>query len=82
MSATAYTRGHPITFNELAGEWVFADTLTPIAGVERPCTLCGKTAEVDGPDPCWGMLPGVKEACCGHGVQPPYIMWDNGEVSG
>ena len=31
-----------------------------------------------GPDPCWGLLPGVKAACCGHGVRNGYISFENG----
>lgn len=31
-------------------------------------------------DPCLGKLPGVKFACCGHGVNDGYIMFDNGRI--
>ena len=35
---------------------------------ERPCNHCGLTAEgEEAPDPCLGMIEGVKFACCGHG---------------
>lgn len=31
------------------------------------------------PDPCLGMLPGVVEACCGHGNDAKaYVMFENG----
>lgn len=51
------------------------------------CTGCGLTVKEehetpDGgyADPCLGILPGVKYACCGHGdkVGMPYIFFDNG----
>jgi hypothetical protein len=36
---------------------------------------------VVGIDPCLGRLPGVKNACCGHGFpQYGYIMFDNSMV--
>jgi hypothetical protein len=31
------------------------------------------------PDPCLGTLPGVAEACCGHGnVQKAYVFFETG----
>lgn len=46
------------------------------------CPACGlKREEEHGPDPCWGMLPGVDAACCGHGGAgdcKPYILFENG----
>ena len=44
------------------------------ASVERPCVQCGQLAAPDGPDPCLGLLPDVKAACCGHGVEEPYVV--------
>lgn len=37
--------------------------------VPRECVACGAAQpKVYGiPDPCLGMLPGVNNACCGHG---------------
>lgn len=33
------------------------------------------------PDPCLGYLPGVRNACCGHGVSgAAYIQFDNGII--
>lgn len=31
------------------------------------CDHCGATMP-EGPDACIGLLPGVIEACCGHGI--------------
>lgn len=31
-------------------------------------------------DPCLGHLPGVKFACCGHGVKEGYISFSNGVI--
>ena len=31
------------------------------------CRECGLKRDEDGHDPCLGTLPGVMNACCGHG---------------
>jgi hypothetical protein len=73
----------------LAGEACerYADDLTPTVdeageSVERPCVLCGLLATPDGPDPCLGLLPDVRAACCGHGVDEPYVVVAHGTVCG
>jgi hypothetical protein len=53
-------------------------------GIERPCVRCGMIAgppepnsmHAYGPDPCLGILHGVIGACCGHGVEEPYLAFD------
>jgi len=44
------------------------------------CKKCGRAyAPSAEPDPCIGMLPGVVEACCGHGNDTKaYVMFENG----
>ncbi len=45
------------------------------------CQMCDKRVEPDQPDPCFGTLPGVTYACCGHGLGVPnraYITFENG----
>ena len=73
-----YFRGHPGVYFEGEACERYADSLTPTVdtqgeSVERPCMQCGLVAVPDGPDPCLGMLPGVNAACCGHGVEEPYV---------
>jgi hypothetical protein len=46
----------------------------------RPCPKCGRHQTGDGHDPCIANLPGVRAACCGHGVQPGYVAFENGTV--
>ena len=48
---------------------------------ERRCTVCGAMVGPDRPDACLGKLPGVREACCGHG-QPrnAYIHFNSGLI--
>jgi len=44
------------------------------------CLLCDKPRTPDGHDPCIANLPGVKFACCGHGVRKGYVSFDNGII--
>lgn len=41
------------------------------------CRRCGAKRS-GGPDACLGMLPGVANACCGHGTREGYIQFTNG----
>ena len=90
IAAEKRYRGHPtVCFEEEQWRaecytcWRYASDLarTPEdedeGGVERPCVQCGVVAEPLGPDPCFGLLPGVVAACCGHGVQAPSILLQN-----
>lgn len=80
----SHIRGHPIIF--IDNKWVYEDTGTRSGfGHEvRPCKKCGKTFEgsnIGDADPCLGELPGVDNACCGHGVHSDaYIRFTNGVV--
>lgn len=81
-------RGHKIIY--LDDDWVYADNHEPISSGfnetfqfnERPCPRCGQmpvphpTDEM-GMDHCIKNLPGVRAACCGHGVTRGYISFDN-----
>lgn len=58
-------RGHEI--ETLDGVWVYSDTLSPSAGNERQCGFCDKKNTPEGHDGCLGTLPGIMNACCGHG---------------
>ncbi len=69
---TAHKRGHMIVFND--GQWVYADNHVPISQEERPCTRCGKMPTSEGYDACLGHIDGATSACCGHGVEAPYIV--------
>lgn len=78
-SVTSKYRGHPIA-QENSGEWVFIDTRESVqeAGDERPCGKCGIPGS-NTHDFCLGTLPGVLNACCGHGnSSESYIMFENG----
>ncbi len=78
----SHFRGHPIIW--LDNKWLYEDNKEPIpgwGGENRPCIKCGSTKwSGDGEvDECLGILPGVDNACCGHGVpENAYIRFTNG----
>lgn len=76
----SYLKGHEIEL--INNVWHYSDTKTPtvIDGKyqERPCGHCGKPNTEEGHDGCLGLLPGVINACCGHGTDEGYIMFENG----
>lgn len=84
MAARSYFRGHAIIWKN--NKWAYEDDGSDIpanGGEIRPCKKCGKLfplgeGEVD---PCLGVLPGVDNACCGHGIREnSYIRFTNGVV--
>ena len=80
----SHFRGHPIIF--IDGIWVYEDTGERSGfGYEvRPCAKCGKTFEGSNngdADPCLGNLPGVDNACCGHGApESAYVRFTSGVI--
>lgn len=82
----SHFRGHPTIWegDEKTGHWVYADNKKPLpasGGEIRDCLKCGKGSTLgEGEvDPCIGVLPGVDNACCGHGIQElSYIRFKNG----
>jgi len=82
VSARSFWRGHPIIAR--GDDWFYADDESPVAdkaGRSRPCGNCGQdtpAGQVE-VDPCLGALPGVDNACCGHGDrEEAYIQFTNG----
>lgn len=72
-------RGHPIVFKN--DEWFYKDNGESVKDThdKRPCGHCDKKSTDEGRDACLGTLPGVMNACCGHGVMSQaYIQFDNG----
>lgn len=62
-------RGHKIVWrNE---RWVYEDTGEPVPEKwkERPCGHCNREQTEEGHDGCLGTLPGIMNACCGHGIK-------------
>lgn len=63
------------------GLFYFADTMEPTveAWEGRPCGHCGLRKTPDGHDGCLGTLPGVVNACCGHGTtMDAYVQYADG----
>ena len=72
-------RGHAIVFEN--DRWVYKDSNMPTAGNPRKCGHCGKAKTDDGHDGCLGELPGLMNACCGHGNKDEaYMQFLNGSI--
>lgn len=78
----SHCRGHLL--QRIKGKWVYADNREPYpgdGGEIRPCKKCGSTESSNEGhvDECLGQLPGVTNACCGHGAaEGSYICFENG----
>lgn len=72
-------KGHPIIF--INNEWLYIDTKQPTVDTwkERPCFKCGRQNTQKGHDACLGTLPGIMNACCGHGtIKDTYVQFLDG----
>ena len=67
----SFSRGWPIEWN--GREWIYSDTGLPDDG-RRACRRCGRRPTPEGYDACLGFVEGVSSACCGHGVEPSFVM--------
>lgn len=77
MTAKSFYRGHPIYYYEDGVGWRFEDDGEPVTDV-RPCGSCHRRRTERGHDPCIADLPGVSNACCGHGHGGAYVQLDDG----
>ncbi len=66
MTTGYWTRGH------------FLEGKDDRFGKDITCKRCGKRPNKKGHDYCLRNLPGVRFACCGHGEQDGYILFENG----
>lgn len=78
--AKSHWRGHPIFWDGKA--WYYWDTIVKVSeDKNRRCKRCMANNREDGHDPCLGELPGVANACCGHGVRSDsYVHFANGTL--
>lgn len=78
-------RGHEIVKASATAPGRYTDNgrLVP-EDLNRDCGYCGKPQTPEGHDGCLSTLPGLMNACCGHGVEAEaYVQYLNGEsVSG
>ncbi len=85
MACRSMWFGHEI--EEIDGEWVFSNTNKPTIGSDPLCGYCHEHQTIEGHDACLGTLPGVKNACCGHGqIADAYVQmldggWEQGRTA-
>ena len=78
---TGHFYGHAVYWDDESKFWRYTDTNERVIGKERPCPKCGEKSAANGHDSCIANLPGVKYACCGHGVKgDAYLMLENNRV--
>jgi len=78
MKATSHILGHEIIWRD--DSWYYLDGVEADDKNIRPCVRCGKYPTEEGHDQCIANLPGVKNACCGHGVHEGYIQFEDGRI--
>lgn len=68
-SRPEFFRGHQI--QRVNGQFVYTDTgeSTVTTWAARGCGHCGLADTPEGHDGCLGEIPGVLNACCGHGIE-------------
>lgn len=82
MTVTANILGHPIEYSYVQKRYVFVDNKELVEGSNRSCAKCGCYPTSEGHDACLGKLPGVKNACCGHGYKEyGYVMWKDNVIT-
>ena len=74
-------RGHDI--ERIDGKWYFCASGNLVEETHKgmPCGHCGKADTRDGHDGCLGALPGLMNACCGHGADnETYVQFLDGVI--
>jgi len=79
MTATSYSRGYEIYFDETDRLWKYSDNNDPVNWNDlRVCKYCGLPPTPEGYDACFGYIKDAISACCGHGTNKGYIIYTNG----
>lgn len=75
-------RGNEIVWSAFDDQWVYEYDKMPVKfNPDRPCGRCGLPNTPEGHDGCLGTLPGVMNACCGHGVEKDaYVQFGDGRI--
>jgi len=60
-------RGHPVVF--IDPQLYYTDTIELTRLQCRPCGVRGKFNSKQGHDACISSIPGILNACCGHGEE-------------
>ena len=75
VPAKSHSRGNEI-YCKNDGVWKYSED-DSIFDDSKPCKRCGNFPNKDGSDFCVGNIDGVTSACCGHGVDIPFVMFDD-----
>jgi hypothetical protein len=76
-----YWRGHKLTVVDNVS--FYSDNEKVSDNPFRECGHCRKENRRDGHDSCLGELPGLMNACCGHGDNEPSIQfYDRSIITG
>lgn len=80
MSGEDHWRGNSISKDE-SGAWRYEDGTLVSTDPGRGCGACGLGQTKAGHDGCLGLLPGVLNACCGHGDEASaYVQLADGSI--
>ncbi len=80
VTKRSHHRGHPIYLDEASQLWRYEDGDAAVRDCwkTKDCGRCEKPFTEAGHDPCIANLPGVRNACCGHGVDADaYVEFDD-----
>ncbi len=87
FGVTSYNFGHKIYLTNkedddgVMRDWRYVDTDEQVDNAKpRRCIKCNKYQTEEGHDPCMANIPGVKYACCGHGIRQAYITFEDGRT--
>ncbi len=72
----SHFNGHKIVWKNK--NWYYVDGKS--IKKKRHCPQCGELPTKKGHDACLSNLPGVQQACCGHGAEPGYIKFNDGRI--
>ncbi len=82
MIHTRGFRGHHAYYDRFNKCWRFVKNRQCIKdGQPLSCERCGCKPTPEGHDACLGTLPGIKAACCGHGVNKGCVVWKDGMIT-
>ncbi len=70
MTASGHFRGQLVYY--IDNKWCYENGT--IADENAACVRCGKPPTKEGYDACLGYVLGATSACCGHGIEEPYVM--------
>lgn len=70
----SYLKGYVIHYDHTNRMYVWCDDGTTVKDNPRVCRRCNNRSTPEGYDSCLGYISGVKSACCGHGIEPSYVM--------